>query len=230
MSSWRQLRAHLLGTEPTLTTPTPDTESKPMPTTQITAAGERIGQLHQQLADLDTEQTGDPLDLADDPQAWRAREANRQDRRVGIEVEVRRRRRYGDLLDEQPARDAITSFTSATADARSVLEKIAADRGFARRGDSWPRDQRGAKLLRQWLGELQVLGHHLPDDHPYAVRLLREEWNRWFGCRHAWLAAMVDQDRGDLEVPVPELDASLPTGYSFGLHPTPAPLEGASGA
>lgn len=215
------LREWLCGAPRTDTTtdqPTLQETEVPSTTTPTSSAEKSLAHLRAQLDELETETANDPLELADDLAAWKARDQLRRDRRVGIVSEIRRAERFGDLIGNDTAMADLREYTTATADARAMLGKIVRTGSLPTQGENTLRDARGAKHLKAWLEQLQTLGSRLAASDPDAARVLLDEWRRWYAARHAWLVAYAAADGEGRRVPEPELTGGLPAGLAYGPH------------
>lgn len=197
------------------------TEEITLPTT-YTGPEAKVASLRGDLAAVDTEAAGDPVELADDLDAWSRRDQARRARRLTAATELRRVAEFGELLDNGAAMEAVRFYTAATAEARSGLAPVVRDRAFP--GDRRSREPR--RYLLTWWAELDRVGAVLPAFDPDGDRWLSGELTAWFDARDAVVAAylLVLDHRDPIEVPAPERDGLLPGGLTRAIV-RPVPIQ-----
>jgi len=197
---------------PTMTTQ-PDTPDAPDAT-----AAERIHDLRAERARIDAHEAADPLDTAQDLDAWHLRNQQRSRRRAEIERQVRDLTDYGLLVDTHLP--AIRAYLTDAAAVRAYLAPLANQRQGNPKGDSVT--NAGRVDIFGWYHALLGLARALPFEHPDAQRVLDREYQAWLTARNGWAimqSLRYNQGQGGW-LPSPEcgIDAGLPPGMRYGIY------------
>lgn len=176
----------------------------------------KVAALRDELTSIAAADAGDPIELADDVNAWSRRDVERRTRKLALVAEIGRVEQFGELLDNPDVMGAIRTYTAATAEARTGLAYIARERAFP--GDRLTNEPK--RHLDTWWRELEKVGPALPVYDPDGDRWLSAELAAWFTTRDALAAAYLLRlnSRDAVELPAPELrDQPLPGGFRRGL-------------